>query len=153
MSKLNRNEHLSNRAFDVVWRKLYENNGTVSISLYRGDLCRVFMSDDGKTFFSDKVKSGNCDIKYSFELFDAIVEFLKKAPAHKAEKGSARGRDKVGYGKCSSDTVAYAVAIALGKQHGDSLTDPLSVLAAVLDWAGIAHNQYKYLQLIPNSCD
>lgn len=35
------------------------------------------------------------------------------------------------------------------KQYGESTYDPVFVLAAVLDWAGIATNQRGYLTLTP----
>ena len=47
-----------------------------------------------------------------------------------------------GHDKCSGDTVVGVIALEyLGKQEGDSVIDPVFVLAAVLDWAGIAANE------------
>ncbi len=38
-----------------------------------------------------------------------------------------------------------------GKQEGDSVFDPVFVLAAVLEWADIAYNGRGYLELMGDS--
>ena len=40
-----------------------------------------------------------------------------------------------------------AVAKYLGRKKGESVYDPVFVLAAVLEWAGVARNQRGYLEL------
>lgn len=87
--------------------------------------------------------------KYSYDVFDDIVKHLSSIPSHRAPKGSGRGKsDKVGYGKCIPGTVIHNFATEHGgKKLGDSTFDPIFVLGAVLDWAGIAHNKRGYLEL------
>lgn len=66
----------------------------------------------------------------------------------KAPKGLGRGKDKVGYGKCGEETVIYQVATQYyGKKIGESTFDPVFVLAAILEWAGIAENGRGYIKL------
>ena len=84
---------------------------------------------------------------FRFEVFDVIVSLLHRLGGN-AKKGS--GRKRVGHEKCSGDTVVGAIALEyLGKQEGDSVIDPVFVLAAVLDWAGIAANELGRLRLLP----
>ena len=66
-----------------------------------------------------------------------------------APKGNGHGKeDKVGYGKCTDDTVMGAIAINyFKKSYGESTYDPVFVLAAMLDWAGIASNNRGYISL------
>lgn len=65
----------------------------------------------------------------------------------KARKGNGRNY-RLGEGDCAEDTVVWAI----GKNYfyaadGTSVVDPVFVLDAVLDWAGIAHNERGYLTL------
>ena len=85
---------------------------------------------------------------FGFDVFDVIVSLLQRLGG-KAKKGSGRNH-RVGHEKCSGDTVVGAIALEyLGKQEGDSVIDPVFVLAAVLDWAGIAANELGRIRLLP----
>jgi hypothetical protein len=65
-----------------------------------------------------------------------------------APKGLGRS-DRVGYGKCGPETVMYQIATQYyDKEIGESTFDPLFVLAAMLEWAGIAENGWGYLRLL-----
>ena len=46
--------------------------------------------------------------------------------------------------------LGYIAKKYFGKKPGESVYDPVFVLASVLDWAGIAHNQRGYIQLSAN---
>ena len=138
--KINRN---SKRASDIIKNKLYDNNGIVAIELPKGGICQVYIAGNGDSFESDKLGNQIVD----FSVFDIIVDFLKKSGG-KAPKGMGRNY-RVGYGKCGEETVMYQVATQYyGKQLGESTFDPLFVLAAILDWAGIAENGWGYLRLL-----
>lgn len=136
------------QASDIVKRKLYAQGGKATIPLLDGKPCEIVMCSDGTSFTSDKLNDYR--MRYDYTVFDVITDLLVKAPNGRAPKGCGHGKDdKVGYGKCTGDTVVGAVAIHyFGKCSGDSTYDPVFVLAAVLDWAGIAKNQRGYLQLI-----
>lgn len=149
MSNFGKINHESTLASDIVRNMLYTHNGSVQISLLDGKPCYVYASPDGVCFTSDKLPG----IKgYRYEIFDVIVDLLRSSPNHKAPKGNAHGReDKVGFGHCTEDTVVGAVAKHyLGKAPGDSTYDPTFVLAAILDWAEIAHNRRGYIELTAN---
>ena len=132
----------SQKASDIVKNKLYDNNGTVVINLSKGGACSISIAEGGDSFVSNKL--GNQTI--SFSVFDIIVDFLKSCGG-KAPKGLGRNY-KVGYGKCSEETVMYQIATQYyGTEIGKYSFDPLFVLAAMLEWAGIAENGWGYLQL------
>lgn len=83
---------------------------------------------------------------YTYDVFDVIVDLLLR------EGGSARkgmGRNSpLGEGGCTEDTVVGAIGKYYFKATaGKYVFDPVFVLAAVLDWAGIAHNERGYLTL------
>lgn len=82
-------------------------------------------------------------------MFDIIVDLLFASEGGRAPKGNGHGKaDKVGYGKCTPDTVVGAIAINyFGKGYGESTLDPVFVLAAILDWADIARNCRGYIEL------
>lgn len=140
----------SNAPSEIIRRKLYENGGSVVIPLLDGKPCRILASTDGKSFTSDKLNRHQLSFDYS--VFNCIVDLLKSSKQYKAPKGNGHGKeDKVGYGKCTEDTIVGTVAINyFKKQYGESTYDPTFVLAAMLDWAGIANNQRGFVSLNPN---
>ncbi|MBP3315835.1 MAG: DUF2089 family protein [Clostridia bacterium] len=138
--KINRD---SKKASDVIKNKLYDNNGIAVINLPRGGVCHISIAESGDAFVSDKLPNQIV----SFYVFDIIVDFLKSVGG-KAPKGLGRS-DRVGYGKCGEETVMYQIATRYyDKEIGESTFDPLFVLAAMLDWAGIAENGWGYLRLL-----
>ena len=79
-------------------------------------------------------------------IFDVIVDLLLQSGG-KAPKGNGRNF-RLGEGNCTEDTVVGALAKNYeGQRIGESVFDPVFVLAAVLDWAGIAHNERGYIEL------
>lgn len=132
----------SQKASDIIKNKLYDNGGTAVINLPKGGVCSISIAEGGDSFASDKL--GNQII--SFSIFDIIVDFLK-SNGGKAPKGMGRSY-KVGYGKCSEETVMYQIATKYyGVEIGKYSFDPLFVLASMLEWAGIAENGWGYLQI------
>lgn len=136
----------SEKASDIVREKLLANGGTAVIPLLEGGLCTISLADRGHAITSDKLNG----FQYALSVFDVIVELLQHSPQGKARKGNAHGHeDKVGCGRCTADTVVGAIAIHyFRKKTGESCFDPVFVLAAVLDWAGIAKNGRGYIILI-----
>ena len=133
------------KASDIVREKLLASSGTAVISLQRGEPCTIMLVDKGRAITSDKLNG----FRDELSVFDVIVELLQHSPQGKARKGNSRGlEDKVGRGRCTADTVVGAIAIHyFGKKTGESCFDPVFVLAAVLEWAGIAKNGQGYIQL------
>lgn len=136
---VNRN---SNRASEIIKRKLMDNGGHVTVYTARGLPCEVWMNADGTSFTSNKLP-----IKppYEYRVFDVIVDLLLSQGGH-ARKGNGRNY-RLGDSNCDKTTVVGAVAIDRGNRTGDSVFDPVFVLAAILEWAGIAHNERGELVL------
>ena len=100
------------------------------------------MNADGLSFTSDKLP-----IKppYEYRVFDVIVDLLV-SQGGRAKKGNGRSY-RLGDKNCDKTTVVGAVAIDRGNNIGDSVFDPVFVFAAILEWAGIAHNERGELTL------
>ena len=134
--------HNSTDASEIIKSKLMACGGRTMVRLQRGDLCEIFITPEGK-FMCPKL------IPYDFEVFDVIVKLLLNSPGYRAKKGNARAA-KLGEPGCEENTAAGAVLLFMGKKPGESGLDPVFVLAAVLDWAGIAHNERGELALAQN---
>jgi hypothetical protein len=129
-------------ASDIVKRKLKDNGGRAVVTSYSGNKYEVWAEPDGLTFGSDALH-GNTD---NYEIFDIVVDFLKRNGG-RARKGT--GRASLGSEKCGLDTVAGVIlhdyfGVSIGKSGG---RDPSFLVAAVLEWAGIARNERGWLIL------
>lgn len=122
-------------ASEIIKSKLKEHGGHVTVYTARGLPCTVFANPDGTTFTCDKLP-----IKppYDYKVFDAIVELLAKQGG-RAKKGNGRNH-RLGEPGCEENTVVGTVAVHRGRTAGDSVYDPVFVMAAILEWAGIAEN-------------
>ena len=140
-------------ASEIVRRKLFESKGIITISLLDGKPCKIIASSDGKSFTSDKLNDYKLVLEY--RVFDDVVELLKHSNQFRAPKGNGHGKeDKVGYGKCTEDTIVGTIATKyFRKEKGASTYDPTFVIAAVLEWAGIAINQRGFVSLNPQYID
>lgn len=132
----------SNRASDIIKRKLAENGGRAIVSSISGNRYGIKADSDGQHILCDELPP-----IYTYEVFDIIVDLLKGQPNFKARKGNARNY-KLGEAGCEENTVAGTILKNyFGKNTGDSGLDPVFILAAVLEWAGIVHNGRGYLEL------
>jgi len=132
----------SMKASDVIKEKLAQNGGRATVRSITDKPYEIRIGRDGK----------NVDCRelplYAFSVFDVIVECLLKNGGT-AQKGNGRNF-KLGEAQCDDTTVVgYIGRHYAGKKDGDSVFDPVFVLAAVLDWAGIARNCRGYLELMP----
>ena len=123
----------SKKASEIIKAKLIEAGGRTMVRLFGGELREISASPDGKEFLCPQL------IPYSYEIFDAIVDLLIRSPGFRAKKGNARFY-KLGEPGCEESTVAGTVLVYMGKKPGESGLDPVFILAAVLEWAGIAKN-------------
>lgn len=145
MNKLTLVNTDSVKASDIIRNKLYAAGGKAAIRLLGGKDCILKAGHDDNTFDCDKLP-----FEYEYAIFDVAVDFLLEMPAHRAPKGNGRNY-KLGLGNCGYDTVVGALGKNFyHKNKGDSVYDPVFALAAVLDWAGIAHNGRGYLELTPD---
>lgn len=135
-------DYSSRQASEIIKAKLKEHGGQVTVYTVRGLPCKIYAEADGKTFTSNKLP-----IKppYDYGVFDVIVDLLLRQGG-RARKGNGRNF-KLGEAGCEENTVVGAVAKYRGNQIGSSVFDPVFVLAAVLEWAGIVHNDRGELLL------
>ena len=133
----------STLASDIIKMKLMENGGEASVYSLNGKMYKIRAAADGFSFFCDALPIRPL---YTFHHFDSVVELLLRQNG-KARKGNGRSY-KFGHPECDETTVVGVIAKNYSHpQIGDSVFDPVFVFAAILDWAGIAHNARGYLQL------
>lgn len=132
-------------ASDIIKTKLKNCGGRVLINTVTGLPVEIKAAPDGVSFLSDKLP---INPPYRYEVFDVIVELLL-AEGGRARKGNGRN-NKLGDPDCDETTVVgYVASRYMGKKRGESVYDPVFVLAAVLDWAGIAENLRGEIALTP----
>lgn len=134
------------KASDLIKKKLMEHGGRVIVHTVRGLPCEFRAAPDGQSFTCDKLP-----IKppYRYEVFDIIVDLLK-AQGGRAKKGNGRNY-RLGQPECDETTVVGAIGYHyFHGETGKSVFDPVFALAAMLDWAGIAHNERGALRLTAN---
>lgn len=131
------------KASDIVRNKLYSSGGCATVSSINGKTYIIKASTDLKSFLCDDLP---INPPYEYAVFDTIVDLLVKQGG-KARKGNGRNY-RLGYGDCTEDTVVGAIGKNYaGKHTGDSVYDPVFVLASILEWANIAHNRRGFIEL------
>ena len=123
------------KASEIIKRMLKENGGRVTVYTLRGLPCEVWANSDGNSFSSNKLPS---NVTFTYDLFDVVVDLLVSQNGH-ARKGNGRNY-KFGEPECDETTVVGALAKAWGRKKGESVIDPVFVIASILDWADIARN-------------
>lgn len=126
-------DYSSNKASEIIKAKLKEQGGIITVTGLQGKSYEISAEADGKTFASNKLPRA-----FEYTLFDVIVDLLWEHGGS-ALKGNGRNY-KFGMPGCEENTVVGAIAKSQGAKYGESVLDPVFVLAAVLDWAGIAEN-------------
>lgn len=122
---------------------LLQEGGSAVVTSLNGTAYRIQLSQDQEHFFCDAlpVKPG-----YELIVFDLVVELLQEKGG-RARKGMGRNA-RLGERGCELDTVVGTIgARYAGAQPGESVLDPVFVLAAVLEWAGICRNERGWLSL------
>ena len=130
-------------ASEIIKAKLRENGGKATVRSINGKTYEIHAAADGFSFFC---KALPVHPLYTYRIFDSVVELLLRQNG-KALKGNGRSY-KFGHPKCDETTVVGVIAQNYSHpQIGDSVFDPVFVFSAILDWAGIVHNERGYLQL------
>jgi hypothetical protein len=133
----------STKPSDIIREKLIANGGSAEVYSLRGEKYIIKAAKDGKSFLCDQLR---INPPYRYEVFDIAVDAMKKGGG-RARKGGGRNF-RLGEGKCTEDTIVGAIGAYYFKKHpGESVYDPVFVLAAVLEWAGIANNMRGYMEL------
>lgn len=140
---LERADDNSINASDIIKNKLIDCGGIATVRSVSGNSYVVRANADGISFTCDELP---ITPPYEYRVFDVIVSLLFRNGG-KARKGNGRNY-RFGYGDCTEDTIVGCIAKEYaGKKEGMSVFDPVFVLSAILDWAGIAHNERGYLEL------
>ena len=127
--------------------KLNDSGGITSIPLYSGDLCEIGFDPNGKGLVSNKIPVPN---QLLWEVFDAAVEVVIQNGG-KAMKGKARSGAKLGSDDLPLDSVEGYIAHKVhGAELGETAFGPGFVIAAILDWAEICHNERGFLSIEPS---
>lgn len=132
---LERLVYTSTLASEIIKAKLKAHGGHITVYTARGLPCEIYAESDGTTFTSDKLPVKPA---YDYKVFDDIVELLIKQGG-RAKKGNGRNY-KLGEPGCEENTVVGTIALHRGRTIGESVFDPVFVMAAILEWAGIAKN-------------
>lgn len=124
-------------------KEYYLSNGKrINVTTLRGKQHEICLSDDNKYFYSE---TGLKQHKIKLNWFDGIVDFIKQNGG-RVKKGGCRS--KAGQGNCTEGTLGYYVATeCYGKCDGGSSTDPIFIISAILENAGICKNERGYIQL------
>lgn len=133
----------STKASEIIKTKLKEAGGRTVVHSISGNAYEIKAEADGNSFscIALPIKPN-----YTYAVFDVIVELLLSQNG-KAKKGLGRTA-RLGEPNCEETTVVGAIGKNYaGHKLGDSVFDPVFVLSAVLDWAGIARNERGYLEL------
>ena len=125
----------------LIRTKMAQAGGSVQVHSLEGSTYLVSLTKDGK-IVSPAIGT------YDLRVFDLMVDLLI-AEGGTAKKGQARGKeDKLGSVHCNEHTLTGVIAAKYhGKKTGDAVFDPVFLLAAVLEWAGIAHNRRGTVEL------
>ncbi len=127
-----------------IKEKLNDSGGRASITLFRDDSCDIGYDTNGKGLVSSKIPPEN---QLTWEAFNAAFEVVIENDG-KVIKGNARSGAKLGSEGLPLDSLEGHIAHKVhGVQIGDSAFGPGFVIAAVLDWAEICHNERGYLTI------
>ena len=127
-----------------IKEKLNDSGGRAIITLFRGDSCDIGYDTNGKGLVSSKIPPEN---QLTWEAFNAAFEVVIENDG-KVIKGNARSGAKLGSEGLPLDSLEGHIAHKVhGVQIGDSAFGPGFVIAAVLDWAEICHNERGYLTI------
>ena len=138
--------HHSTDPSEIIKAKLLTCGGRAIVYTARGLPCEICADPDGKSFVCNKLP---VKPNYEYRVFNVIVDLLL-ANGGRARKGNGRNY-KLGEPECDETTVVGTIAKKYaGKKDGESVFDPVFVFAAVLEWAGIVHNERGELVLTQN---
>lgn len=129
-----------------IKEKLNATGGQASIPLYGGDLCEIGYASNGKGLISPKIPPAN---QLIWEAIEAAVEVVTQNGG-KAIKGKARSGAKLGSEELPINSVEGYIAYKVhGVEIGETAFGPGFVIAAILDWAEVCHNERGYLTINP----
>lgn len=134
------------QASAIIKEKLLNCGNKSRVQQLNGKITNVYFVTPN-TFWSDglnKVK----DNGYSFELFDILQKESYRFPNRSIPKGNARS-NKLGESNCDMNTACGILGyLFFHKSNGESILEPIHVVSAVLNWAGVATNKRGYIHFL-----
>ncbi len=131
------------KASEIIIKKLKESGGRAIIEQLNGRKTDVYF-EKNNTFWSEGLANLIGD-GYYFSMFDILEEESYRFPNRSIRKGNARNY-KLGESKCDMDTAIGILGYKYYKKNdGESIFEPMHVIAAILDWAGVAKNIRGYI--------
>ena len=136
-------DYNSTKASEIIKYKLIKCGGTAVYHTFYGKKFGFRILADGNRFVCDSLPS---NVDYTFEIFDVVVDSLISQGGEE-RKGNARNY-KLGEKNCDLTTVAGVIGKRyFRKNDGESVLDPVFIISAILEWAGIADNCRGYIKL------
>jgi hypothetical protein len=134
------------KASEIIIEKLNnEPDSIAKIKQINGNVTNLYFLKEQDTFWSDNLYNviGN---GYSFDLFNILEEQSLGFPNKRMPKGNARN-NKLGDPNCDINTAVGILGyLFFKKKDGESVLEPMHVIAAVLEWAGIAKNERGFIR-------
>jgi len=131
------------KASMIIKEKLKKSGGSAIVKQLNGNNNRFYFITPN-SFWSEGLYKllGN---GYDFEMFDILEKESHRFSNKAIPKGNAR-INKLGEPKCDINTAIGILGYQYyHKKDGDSIFEPMHVISAVLEWAGLAKNQRGYI--------
>jgi len=132
---------MSTKASEIIKRKFMEHGGVANIETTNGKIFEVYADNTciGSLTALHKVT-------YEYRIFDYITELLEKQGGE-ARKGAGRNA-RIGERGCTDDTIVGMIGKRYyNKEDGEYTFDPVFILVAIMEWAGIVNNKRGYVEL------
>lgn len=132
---------MSTKASDIIKTAFKNANGIIKVTTAQGKVFEI--NGDNTTLGSYQALR---ETRYEYRVFDIVTDLLIQNGGS-AKKGNARNY-RVGEKGCELNTVAGAIGNKYhNKNIGEYSFDPVFIIVAIMDWAGIVYNKRGYIEL------
>lgn len=136
-------ERITNKPSDIIRNLFIKQKGKIHISTLTGIEYDAFLSKEGEAFETEALPFS---ADFEFRIFDVVYDLLKRENG-KVKKGNGHNY-KLGENGCTDKTVCGIIGYEyFHKKTGDSVFDPVFIICAIMDYAGICRNTRGYLLL------
>lgn len=133
-------DKMSIKASDIIKNKFMERGGVVNIETANGKMFEV--NADDATIGSETALH---KVRYEYRIFDYITDLLMEHGGE-ARKGAGRNA-RIGERNCTEDTIVGMIGKRYyNKKDGEYTFDPVFILVAIMEWAGIVNNKRGYVE-------
>lgn len=133
-------DEMSKKASEIIKKKFSECGGVANIETARG---KIFKVEANNEFIGSATALHN--VTYEYRVFDYITEVMIENGGE-ARKGMGRNA-RVGEPGCTNDTIVGRIGKKYyHKEDGEYTFDPVFILVAIMEWAGIVNNKRGYVE-------